>query len=193
MKKTLILLTALALIISAIAVPVLAEDAAGTVDQTTSATTRAARGGRNNQMPGNGKNNRMPQMPGQNNQQSQAPDQNSQLPGRGGRKGGRFGDESLRTEKLENWLAQLVKDNVITQEVSDAILSYVKEQAAQAGTAAAAPADSPAAEETPAGSPEEQLLKEMLDNGVITQEQYDQYSRRISAPEPPAAEEAAGT
>ena len=48
------------------------------------------------------------------------------------------------------------------------------------------------AEAAPEGNPEEQLLKEMLDNGVITQEQYDQYAARFSMPEAPEAE-AAGT
>ena len=203
MKKTLALLMALALVISAIALPALAEN--NTVDQTTSATMQTARGGRGGkgQMPGqNNRNSQMPQMPnqnGQNAQPPQMPDQNNQqqLPGKIGRKGFRGENTAARTEKLEQWLTQLVTDGVITQEVSDAILTHVKEQLTQAQTGTAAPAESAEApaEAAPEGNPEEQLLKEMLDSGVITQEQYDQYAARFSMPEAPEAPEAgaAGT
>jgi Spy/CpxP family protein refolding chaperone len=199
MKKTLALLMALALVISAIALPALAEN--NTVDQTTSATMQTARGGRGGkgQMPGqNNRNRQMPQMPNQNGQngQQQIPDQNNQqqLPGKIGRKGFRGENTAARTEKLEQWLTQLVTDGVITQEVSDAILTHVKEQLTQAQTGTAAPAESAEApaEAAPEGNPEEQLLKEMLDSGVITQEQYDQYAARFSMPEAPEAG-AAGT
>lgn len=199
MKKTLALLMALALVISAIALPALAEN--NTVDQTTSATMQTARGGRGGkgQMPGqNNRNSQMPQMPNQNGQngQQQIPDQNNQqqLPGKIGRKGFRGGNTAARTEKLEQWLTQLVTDGIITQEVSDAILTHVKEQLtqAQAGTAAPAESAEAPAEPAPEGNPEEQLLKEMLDSGVITQEQYDQYAARFSMPEAPEAG-AAGT
>ena len=200
MKKTLALLMALALVISAIALPSLAEN--NTVDQTTSATMQTARGGRGGkgQMPGqNNRNSQMPQMPnqnGQNAQPPQMPDQNNQqqLPGKIGRKGFRGENTAARTEKLEQWLTQLVTDGVITQEVSDAILTHVKEQLTQAQTGTAAPAESAEApaEAAPEGNPEEQLLKEMLDSGVITQEQYDQYAARFSMPEAPEAG-AAGT
>lgn len=199
MKKTLALLMALALVISAIALPALAEN--NTVDQTTSATMQTARGGRGGkgQMPGqNNRNSQMPQMPNQNGQngQQQIPDQNNQqqLPGKIGRKGFRGENTAARTEKLEQWLTQLVTDGVITQEVSDAILTHVKEQLTQAQTGTAAPAESAEApaEAAPEGNPEEQLLKEMLDSGVITQEQYDQYAARFSMPEAPEAG-AAGT
>jgi len=199
MKKTLALLMALALVISAIALPALAEN--NTVDQTTSATMQTARGGRGGkgQMPGqNNRNRQMPQMPNQNGQngQQQIPDQNNQqqLPGKIGRKGFRGEKTAARTEKLEQWLTQLVTDGVITQEVSDAILTHVKEQLTQAQTGTAAPAESAEApaEAAPEGNPEEQLLKEMLDSGVITQEQYDQYAARFSMPEAPEAG-AAGT
>ena len=199
MKKTLALLMALALVISAIALPALAEN--NTVDQTTSATMQTARGGRGGkgQMPGqNNRNSQMPQMPNRNGQngQQQIPDQNNQqqLPGKIGRKGFRGENTAARTEKLEQWLTQLVTDGVITQEVSDAILTHVKEQLTQAQTGTAAPAESAEApaEAAPEGNPEEQLLKEMLDSGVITQEQYDQYAARFSMPEAPEAG-AAGT
>ena len=199
MKKTLALLMALALVISAIALPALAEN--NTVDQTTSATMQTARGGRGGkgQMPGqNNRNSQMPQMPNRNGQngQQQIPDQNNQqqLPGKIGRKGFRGENTAARTEKLEQWLTQLVTDGVITQEVSDAILAHVKEQLTQAQTGTAAPAESAEApaEAAPEGNPEEQLLKEMLDSGVITQEQYDQYAARFSMPEAPEAG-AAGT
>ena len=202
MKKTLALLMALALVISAIALPALAEN--NTVDQTTSATMQTARGGRGGkgQMPGqNNRNSQMPQMPNQNGQNAQPPQmpdqsgQNSQqFPGKTGRKGFHGGNTAARTEKLEQWLTQLVTDGVITQEVADAILTHVKEQLTQAQTGTAAPAESAEdpAEAAPEGNPEEQLLKEMLDNGVITQEQYDQYAARFSMPEAPEAG-AAGT
>lgn len=207
MKKTLALLMALALVISAIALPALAEN--NTVDQTTSATMQTARGGRGGkgQMPGqNNRNSQMPQMPNQSGQnaqppqmpdqsgqngQQQIPDQNNQqqLPGKIGRNGFRGENTAARTEKLEQWLTQLVTDGVITQEVADAILTHVKEQLTQAQTGTAAPAESAEApaEAAPEGNPEEQLLKEMLDSGVITQEQYDQYAARFSMPEAPEA------
>ena len=141
-------------------------------------------------MPGqNNRNGQMPQMPNQNGQQ--------QMPGKGGRNGFRGGNNTVRTEKLEQWLAQLVTDGVITQEVSDAILTHVKEQIAQAQAGTETPAEStdPPAEAVPESNPEEQLLKEMLDSGVITQEQYDQYAARFSVPEVPEIPEAgtAGT
>ena len=206
MKKTLALLMALALVISAIALPALAEN--NTVDQTTSATMQTARGGRGGkgQMPGqNNRNRQMPQMPNQNGQIAQPPqlpDQNGQndqqqFPGKIGRKGFRGGNTAARTEKLEQWLTQLVTDGIITQEVSDAILTHVKEQLTQAQTGTTAPAESAEApaEDVPESTPEEQMLKEMLDSGVITQEQYDQYAARFSAPEVPEVPEAgtAGT
>ena len=181
MKKTLALLMALALVISAIALPALAEETSTTVDQNTSATQQAARGGHGGkgQMPGqNNRNGQMPQMPNQNGQQ--------QMPGKGGRNGFRGGSNTVRTEKLEQWLAQLVTDGVITQEVSDAILAHVKAQATQTDAAPTEDAAPVLPEETvPEGNPEEQLLKEMLESGVITQEQYDQYAARFSAPQAP--------
>ena len=84
MKKTLALLMALALVISAIALPALAEN--NTVDQTTSATMQTARGGRGGkgQMPGqNNRNSQMPQMPNQNGQNAQPP----QMPDQSGQNG----------------------------------------------------------------------------------------------------------
>ena len=77
MKKTIALLMTLALVISAVALPALAEEPAGTVDQATSATrqggqnSQSAKGGRGGrqQMPGqNSQNGQTPQMPGQNSQ-----------------------------------------------------------------------------------------------------------------------------
>ncbi len=198
MKKTLAMLMALTLVISAIALPALAEENTITVNETTSATTQTARGGHGGkgQMPGQGgRNGQMPQMPnrnGQNVQPPQLPDQNSQngqqLPGKIGRKGFRGGNDSVRTEKLEQWLSQLVTDGVITQEVSDAILAHVKAQADAAPAEEAAPALPD--EAVPEESPEELLLKEMLESGVITQEQYDQYVARFSAPQAPEADTA---
>ena len=212
MKKTLAILMVLTLIISAIVLPAMAENT--TADQVTSATTQIARGGRG-QMPG--LNNRMPQMPrqnGQNGQLPQMPDQGGQnaqpqvpdrnnsqgqlMPGKAGRKGFRSENNTFRTDRLEQWLAQLVTDGVITQEVSDAILAHMKEQITQSQAGSAAPAENTVASAqpeaaAPEGSPEEKLLKEMLDSGVITQEQYDQYAARISVPEVPEMPEAPQT
>ena len=237
MKKILALILTLSLAVCALALPALAEETAGTADQVSSATqnSQTGRGGRD-PMPGHGRNGQMPQMPGQtdqgtqnsqngqNSQQSQLPGQN----GRGTKRGNRFGSQStdgtsVRTGKFGKHLDfdQLLKDGVITQEVYDAIMAYMKEHALQKadtaapaeetapaegtvppalpdGTAPAegteppalpdgtAPADGtepPALPDGAQGEPEameEQLLKELLDSGVITQEQYDLLLTKIS-------------
>lgn len=216
MKKALILLTALMLTISAIALPAMAEEAGSTtdpaspaVDQTTGATTQTGRGSHGGRNPGRGQtpgqqntpNNQTPKMPG--------PDSQMQpVPGQNGRKGFRGNNVTGRMEKMEKWLAQLVTDGVITQETADAILARIKELAAQTdavpaaesaetpslpdGTALAEAGEPPALPDgsTPEEAPEARLLKEMLDSGIITQEQYDQFISRFSAP---AAAEAEGT
>lgn len=208
MKKTLALFMAITLLIGAAAIPALAEETADAPDQITSATVQTGKGGRGNpqQMPGNGQNSQQPGMPGngQNSQQPGLPGigQNSQqpgMPGNGGRntqqrKG--FGNRNNgmadhKTDKMGKLIDpdQLLADGVITQDVYDAIVSYLNEKAQQQA-APAAPADSadaPAAPETSPESPELQLLRQLLDSGVITQEQYDILAAGFAAPEPAGA------
>lgn len=226
MKKTLALLMTLALVISALALPALAEETNVTTDQTTSASVQTGKGGRGGgrqmpQMPGqNDQNSQLPQQPGQNSQDSQMPgrggknrqmpgngqmpqmpDQNNQQPGqdnqnsqqtlprmdgRGMKHGGHGGRQQL--------FDQLLKDGIITQETYDTIAAYLQKNAPQQQDSTAAPADGaepPAAPEgqteAPEGqpeSPEQQLLKDMLDKGIITQEQYDEYITKLTPDNP---------
>ena len=201
MKKIIALLMTLALVISAVALPALAEETAGTVDQVTSATqstrnTQTAKGGRNG--------NR--QMPGQNGQNGQ----NSQVPGgfagNGRQNRGKAGQNGQAVKGGKQLIFdQLLADGVITQEVYDAITAWMNEkvQQAQPDTAAAAdgtgatalpetsaPAEGsepPALPDGASAGPEAQLLKSLLDDGVITQEQYDLYLSKVqAAPAAPA-------
>ena len=96
MKKTIAMLMTLALLISALAVPALAEETAETTNAVTSATTQVTRKGGQNRMPGqNNRNDRMPgngqmpQTPGQNNRNGQMPGngQMPQMPGQNSRNG----------------------------------------------------------------------------------------------------------
>lgn len=232
MKKTIALLMTLALVISAVAIPALAEEPA--VDQVTSATqqggqnSQSAKGGRGGrqqmpgqnsqmpQMPGqNGQNSQAPQMPGQNDQNSQAPQvpgqngQNSRMPGRGGkgnRQGGFTAGTDGQTVKHGKTAVfdRLLADGVITQEIYDAIIAWMQQQAPQAQQNAEAPAEStaPAEGSEPPALPDgtapdgtanaqEELLKSLLDSGVITQEQYDLLAGALQAPQAPPAAPAA--
>ena len=237
MKKTIALLMTLALVISAVALPALAEEPAGTVDQATSATrqggqnSQSAKGGRGGrqqmpgqnsqngqtpQMPGqNSQNGQAPQMPGQNDQNSQAPqvpgqnDQNSRMPGRGGkgnRRGGFTAGTDGQTVKHGKTAVfdRLLADGVITQEIYDAIIAWMQQQAPQAQQNAEAPAEgtAPAEGSEPPALPDgtapdgtanaqEELLKSLLDSGVITQEQYDLLVSALQAPQAPPAAPAA--
>ena len=120
--------------------------------------------------------------------------------GRGTRNQVKTGKNGI-TKKTTAWLDQLLADGVITQEVHDAIVSYLEAQQAQAaaaepaegteppalpdGTAPAEGTEPPAAPEAEAPeSPEALLLKQLLDSGVITQEQYDALLPSFSAPAP---------
>ena len=217
MKKTIALLMTLALVISAVAIPVLAEEPAA-VDQVTSAAqatrqngqpVRGGRGGR--QMPGqNGQNGQMPQMPGQNGQNGQMP----QMPGKGGRnsrQGGFKGDHDDRSMKHGTAIFdRLLADGVITQETYDAIAAWIQQQMPQVQQNAETPAEGTAPTEgtapadgteppalpdgtAPAENTDEQaeLLKSLLESGVITQEQYDLLVSALQTPPaPPAAPEA---
>ena len=232
MKKTIALLMTLALVISAVALPALAEEPA--VDQVTSATqqggqnSQSAKGGRGGrqqmpgqngqapQMPGqNGQNSQAPQMPGQNDQNSQAPQvpgqngQNSRMPGRGGkgnRQGGFTAGTDGQTVKHGKTAVfdRLLADGVITQEIYDAIIAWMQQQAPQAQQNAEAPAEgtAPAEGSEPPALPDgtapdgtanaqEELLKSLLDSGVITQEQYDLLVSALQAPQAPPAAPAA--
>ena len=222
MKKTIALLMTLALVISAVAIPALAEEPA--VDQVTSATqqggqnSQSAKGGRGGrqQMPRqNSQNGQAPQMPGQNDQNSQAPqvpgqnDQNSRMPGRGGkgnRRGGFTAVTDGQTVKHGKTAVfdRLLADGVITQEIYDAIIAWMQQQAPQAQQNAEAPAEgtAPAEGSEPPALPDgtapdgtanaqEELLKSLLDSGVITQEQYDLLVSALQAPQAPPAAPAA--
>ena len=230
MKKTIALLMTLALVISAVALPALAEEPAGTVDQATSATrqggqnSQSAKGGRGGrqqmpgqnsqmpQMPGqNSQNGQAPQMPGQNDQNSQAPqvpgqnDQNSRMPGRGG-KGNRRGgftagtdDQTVKHGKTAVF-DRLLADGVITQEIYDAIIAWMQQQAPQAQQNAEAPAEGSEPPALPDGTApdgtanaQEELLKSLLDSGVITQEQYDLIVSALQTPPAPPAAPAASS
>lgn len=223
MKKILAIILTLSLAVCALALPALAEETAGTVDQVSSATqnSQTARGGRD-QMPGrNNRNGQAPQMPGQNDQDGQVPEmpgqngqdsqsgQNSQAsrtPGKNNR-GGKTG-KSGRTEKAakQDMFNQMLTEGVITQETYDAIAAWMQAkmpQAQQDGTAPAegseppalpdgtAPAEGGEPPAPPEGAPDNsaalQLLKDLLDNGTITQEQYDLLAGGVQAP--PAAPE----
>ena len=213
MKKIFALILALSLTACALALPALAEDAAGAVDQTSSATLNGQAGfsGRN-RMPGQGnRNGQLPQAPGQNNQNGQLPQapgqsiQNGQQPGRFGRGGKNGAGRTGKTAK-QDMFKQLLADGVITQETYDAIVAWLQSKIPQAQQDAAAPAESseapalpqdaaPAEGSEPSALPENipdnadalQLLKELLDSGVITQAQYDLLAGGVQAP--PAAPE----
>ena len=177
MKKIIALLTTLALAISAVALPALAEDAGGTVDQVTSATQNSrnshpvkdGRGG-NRQKPG--QNSTAPQTPDAG-ITPQVPEQDSQA-GQATVKNGKNGkNASAKKGKAARNDTQLVFDrllaeNVITREVYDAITAWLNSQSGQAQAAEAAPA-----ENSETVSAEAQLLKSLLDSGVLSQEQYD--------------------
>ena len=167
MKKTIALLMTLALVISAVVLPALAEDSDVAVDQVTSATQQngqniqsghGGHGGRQ-QMPGqNNQNGQMPQMPGKNSQNGQMPqtpgqdNQNGQLPqmpgkgGKGNRRNGSTAVQNCRTLKNGKLAIfdRLLAEGVITQEVYDAIIAWLQQQMPQALQNAEAPAESTA-------------------------------------------------
>lgn len=120
--------------------------------------------------------------------------------GRGTRNQVKAGKAGLN-KKTAAWLDQLLADGVITQEIHDAIVSYLEAQQAQAAAAepaegteppalpdGAAPAEGTEPPAVPEGeapdSPEALLLKQLLDSGVITQEQYDSLLPSFQAPAP---------
>ena len=81
----------------------------------------------------------------------------------------------------------MLKDGVITPEVYDTIMNYMKDRTSQQDdTASAESTEPPALPEDSGTGParmEEELLKELLDGGMITQEQYDQLLTKLGTGE----------
>ena len=153
MKKTIALLVALALTVSAAAA--LAAAPMDTVSGATQNQNITAKGGMNGQMPGfpgNGQNNQqngqLPQMPG-NGQMDQNSWNGMNGKGFGGHHGGRGmrgGRGMFGGSRLQSLLAELVKENILTQETVDKINEYLnsKMPAAPAAPAADSSADATA-------------------------------------------------
>ena len=125
MKKMFALLMTLMIIISAAALPAIAEEGQDQTDTVTSATVPNGRGNRQGmpQAPGKRQDGQQPQQPG-----SQQDGQQSGMP-RGGKntqkaRNGRMHNADSRQNQIFD---QLLKDGVITQEVYDAIMTYLKE------------------------------------------------------------------
>ena len=154
------------------------------------------------QMPADGQ---QPQTPGQDDRnipdngdtqdsqeaQGSAPSGKTDKNGRGGKRGNRNGGKGSEADvnfrkRLD--FDQMLKDGVITQEIYDTIMNYMKDRTPQQqdDTASAESTEPPAlpedSETEPAGM-EEELLKELLDGGMITQEQYDQLLTKLGAEE----------
>ena len=164
--------------------------------------TQNGRNGRQKQAAGSGGQNGP--VPGSDNQNGRQ----NRTPGNGGRKnrqGSGSGNHAGTSGTLIDFDA-LLKEGVITSEVYDAIMAYMNGNAGQPQEGGAAP-ELPDGTELPAvpdgakipavpdgaelpalpdglreesAGAEEQLLKELLDNGVITQDQYDLLVRRIT-------------
>ena len=167
-------------------------------------------------MPGNDQNSQNDQN-GQNGQNSRNSQKPSGKPGKGrnGRNGingqqppamngsNQNGQPGMRLD-----FEQLVKDGVIDQELCDKILNYMKEHAPQGQPGGSVPTEdsqspvqsdgnTPAEGSQPPARPEgvqgqqggfeEQLLKDLLDNSIITQEQYDLLLARITVADTEAA------
>ena len=203
MKKTIALLMTLALVISAVALPALAEDSVVAVDQVSSATQQ---NGQNSQS-GRGGHGGRQQIPGQNSQNGQLP----QMPGKGGKENHRNGSaagqngRTVKNGKLAIF-DRLLAEGIITQEIYDAIVAWLQQQMPQAQQNAETPAEGTAPAEgteppalpdgtTPAEGTNEQeaLLKSLLESGVITQEQYDLLANALQTPPAPPAAPAAGS
>ena len=138
--------------------------------QTPSVSGNGRNGQKPSGKPGKGRNSRN----GQNNQNGQQPPAMN-------------GSEQNCQPGMRLDFEQLVRDGVIDQELCEKILNYMKEHAPQdqsGGTSPAEDSESPAAPDSVQGQQggfEEQLLKGLLDNSVITQEQYDLLLARITA------------
>ena len=102
----------------------------------------------------------------------QAPQMNGQPGMSDGCRGNRGGKQSGRMNGRENGPVQvpfekMVQDGTISQETYEAIRSFMKENAPERP-------ENLSEDEAESGKPEKKdLLQDLLDNGVITQEQYD--------------------
>ena len=169
MKKMIAIMMTLALLISALAIPALAEETGTTVDQVTSATTQTGRGGHGNrqQMPGNGQ---MPQTPGQNNQNSQQP----QLPGQN--------DQNSQNGQMPQMPGQ---NDQNTQNIQNIQMPGRGGKNNRQGKGAAG-------QNNLNGKAGRQLIfDQLLADGVITQEVYDAITAWINEKMPQAQQEAA--
>ena len=196
MKKTLSILLALTLAVTAAAA--LAEDTAAPAAGATQEIQTIARGGRghgrmpgNNQMPGKG------QMPGR-----------GRMPGRGGRRNDMRNpaqapaqSNTQAPDQLPGLpdLDTLVTKGVISQDTADKIKAWLEEH--KPADLPAAPADGQQPEvpadgqqpEAPAEGQQPDLLKDLLEAGIITQAEYESLSAEMAANQPavPAAPDAA--
>ena len=147
MKRILTMTLAAALLICALSLPAMAESTettettatTETTTETTDAVASATRNNRNNQAapqqkPGRGqkpgRNGQQQQAPNQGSQQPQTPDQNAQQPQTPGQNGGNRKHDNAKNERTGKSgagldLDQLLKENVISQDVYDAIINYL--------------------------------------------------------------------
>ena len=146
MKRILTMTLAAALLICALSLPAMAESTettettatTETTTETTDAVSSATRNNRNNQAapqqkPGRGQKpgrNGQQQMPNQGSQQPQTPDQNAQQPQTPGQNGGNRKHDNAKNGRTGKSgagfdLDQLLKENVISQDVYDAIINYL--------------------------------------------------------------------
>ena len=188
MKKTLALLMTLALLVSAAAIPAMAEETDSTVDQVTSATTQAGKGGHSNRQQASGQDsqastdsrkqnsrsvqapaeNQLGRKPGRNGRGNQAQGQNSQVPQAPV-------DEQASQQPGQN--DQSVPADGNTQGVQNTRQSRGSRGSRNSKQSSESAAQSGAAESTfDVG----QLLKSLLDNNCITQEQYDLLLKMIT-------------
>ena len=147
MKRILTMTLAAALLICALSLPAMAESTettettatTETTTETTDAVSSATRNNRNNQAapqqkPGRGqkpgRNGQQQQAPNQGSQQPQTPDQNTQQPQTPGQNGGNRKHDNAKNGRTGKSgagldLDQLLKENVISQDVYDAIINYL--------------------------------------------------------------------
>ena len=147
MKRILTMTLAAALLICALSLPAMAESTettettatTETTTETTDAVASATRNNRNNQAapqqkPGRGqkpgRNGQQQQTPDQSGQQPQTPDQNTQQPQTPGQNGGNRKHDNAKNGRTGKSgagldLDQLLKENVISQDVYDAIINYL--------------------------------------------------------------------
>ena len=147
MKRILTMTLAAALLICALSLPAMAESTettettatTETTTETTDAVSSATRNNRNNQAapqqkPGHGqkpgRNGQQQQAPNQNGQQPQTPEQNAPQPQTPGQNGGNRKHDNAKNGRTGKSgagldLDQLLKENVISQDVYDAIINYL--------------------------------------------------------------------